>query len=610
MATVVAEKTGKTRIGRFIVQRLLGSGLQGAVYLAFDPDLERLVAVKILKPHNVSKHSPAMKLRPAEARIVARLAHPNVIPLYEMGLHQDIPYLVFAYVDGTTLGRRLKEHRILTVAEGLTLFRPILDGMAHAHGHGILHLDLSPANIMLDKSGVPRIMDFGLAKIMGRDTDNSAHEDLIGTPCYMSPEHFNGDPFTPRTDVFALGLILYEILVGKAAFKVDSLHSVIRAIADGRLDFGELEKIGLDPDLQAILQRALSHDARSRYADAGEMKRALDAWCEREAGDLRPHGTVEFLLRRMQRKADFPALSNNLLEINRLTDESSLASADTLAKVVLRDYAITNKLLKLANSSFYGRAGQGVKTISGAIRLLGMKQVRMTCNGLMYFQHLQSGQSDLQDAQVSSFVSALIARHLAVQTGRKDLAEEAFICGLFHKLGKSLSIFYFGEEYREIEHLVASESLPEEVAAHRVLGIGYSDLGVAVAETWKFPEAIRHSMQYPGPGVLPKAVDVAQTQQQYAAFANELCQLTSHEPPGPALERLAGFTRRFESLVAVTPSVVVRLLGAALDKFGEFAPILGIDGSKSAFVRRTREFVQMAESTLASQRAGQTTEAG
>ena len=117
-------------------------------------------------------------------------------------------------------------------------------------------------------------------------------------------------------------------------------------------------------------------------------------------------------------------------------------------------------------------------------------------------------------------------------------------------------------------------------------------------------------MQYPGPGVLSKAVDVAQTQQQYAAFANELCELTSREAPGPALERLADFTRRFESLVTITPSVVIRLLGAALDKFGEFAPILGIDGSKSAFVGRTKEFVQMAESTLASQRAGHSAEVG
>lgn len=604
MVTTAAENTVKSRIGRFVVQRLLGRGLQGAVYLAFDPELERMVAVKILKPQTSFGRTEAPALRPAEARIVARLAHPNIIPLYDIGLHQGVPYLVFAYVDGTTLGTQLAERRMLPVPEALALFRPILDGMAHAHAQGVLHLDLSPSNIMIDKTGVPRIMDFGLAKIVGRDTDNPAHEELIGTPCYMSPEHFNGDPFTPGTDVFALGLILYEVLVGKPAFKVDSLHSVIRAIADGKLNLGELDRIGLDPDLQAIVLRALNHDARARYANAGEMKQALDAWCEAAAGDARPHGTVEFLLRRMQRKADFPALSNTLLEINRLTDESSTASADTLAKVVLRDYAVTNKLLKLANSSFYGRAGQGVKTVSHAIRLLGMKQVRMTCNGLMYFQHMQSGQTDLQDALVSSFVSALIARHLAAHTGRKDLAEEAFICGLFHKLGKSLSIFYFCEEFLEIEHLIADKQLPEEVAAHRVLGIGYSDLGVAVAETWKFPDAIRYSMQYPGPGILAKAVDPAHFQQQYAAFANELCQLACQESLETAPARLAAFVQRFESLVTMTPEGVVRLLGAAMEKFAEFAPILGIDGSKSAFVTRLARFLTQAETPPVAAAAG------
>ncbi len=572
-----------------MVERPLGSGLQGAVFLAFDPDLERRVAIKLLKLQD--KYASAMPLRPAEARITAKLTHPNIIPLYEIGLHKGRPYLVFAYVDGTTLGKQLCKRPVLTVSEALNLFRPVLEGMAHAHAQGVVHLDLSPANIMLDKEGLPRIMDFGLAKVVGGPDDNPAGSDVIGTPFYMSPEHFNGEPLTPATDVFALGLILYELLVGKPAFKIGSLHGVIRAIAEGKLNLDVLEQIGLDPDLQDILQRALSHDAHRRYADAAEMKRALDSWCEKTLGDARPHGTVEFLLRRMQRKSDFPALTNNLLEINRLTDDDSRASADTLAKVVLRDYAITNKLLKLANSAFYGRVGQGVNTVSHAIRLLGTKQIRMTCNGLIYFHHLQSGQVELQNALISSFVSALIARHLSVQTGRKDLAEEAFICGLFHKLGKSLCIFCFPEEYREIVHLHTAEGLPEEVAAHRVLGIGYGELGVAVAETWKFPETLRCSMRYPGPGELPKAVDVAQIQQQYAAFANELCDLPLMDDPVSPNERLEAFVRRFKSLVATTPAGVVKLLDAALDKFAEFAPVLGIDARKSEFITAAEQFV-------------------
>lgn len=582
----------QSRIGRFLVERPLGSGLQGSVYLAVDPDLQRKVAVKILKLYDKYVDAGTMPFCPSEARIVARLAHPNIIPLYEIGLHKGRPYLVFAYVDGTTLGKQIRGGNALPVPDALALFRPVLDGMAYAHAQGVVHLDLSPSNIMLEKNGVPRIMDFGLAKLAGRDGDNPAGDDVIGTPFYMSPEHFNGEPLTPRTDVFALGLILYELLVGRPAFKVGSLHGVIRAIAKGELNLDVLEEIGLDPDLQEVLRHALSHDASHRYADAGEMKRALDHWCETVEGGARPHGTVEFLLRRMQRKSDFPALTNNLLEINRLTDESSVVSADTLAKVVLRDYAVTNKLLKLANSSFYGRAGQGVKTVSRAICLLGLRRVRMTCNGLMYFQHLKTGQAELQDALVSSFVSALLARHLASQTGRRELAEEAFICGLFHNLGKSLCIFYFAEEYREIARLCTAEGLPEETAAQRVLGIAFGELGVAVAATWKFPDTILYSMRYPGPGILPAPADVAQSQQQCAAFANELCELAAQGASESLHEHLDVFVGRFDALVTMTPEGVVKLLNAALDKFAEFAPVLGIDARKSGFIAAAERFVK------------------
>ena len=205
MATVVAEKTGKTRIGRFIVQRLLGSGLQGAVYLAFDPDLERLVAVKILKPHNVSKHSPAMKLRPAEARIVARLAHPNVIPLYEMGLHQDIPYLVFAYVDGTTLGRRLKEHRILTVAEALWKGKPVIAGAV---------------------GGIPLQITHKHSGILTHSIEGTAHwiKQLLNDPDYARRLGINGREHIKNNYLITRHIKDYLLLFVALFYKDDVVH--------------------------------------------------------------------------------------------------------------------------------------------------------------------------------------------------------------------------------------------------------------------------------------------------------------------------------------------------------------------------------------------------
>ena len=213
MGTLSTPRTDQLKIGRFIVSRWLGGGLQGKVFQALDPILDRQVAIKWLNPVGGNQTSRYRGTCPSEARIVAKLEHPNIVPLYEAGMYRGFPYLVFAYVDGTTLRAKWKQRGAMPVREALTLFRAILDGIACAHAQGILHLDLSPGNIMIDTAGVPRIMDFGLAKLAGVDAAGT-DDNLIGTPKYMSPEHFNGRPLTARSDVFALGLILYEMVAG------------------------------------------------------------------------------------------------------------------------------------------------------------------------------------------------------------------------------------------------------------------------------------------------------------------------------------------------------------------------------------------------------------
>jgi serine/threonine protein kinase len=590
-------RSAQLKIGRFVLTRWLGSGLQGKVFQAFDPVLERRVAIKWLNPPGGDDTALHCGINPGEGRIVARLEHPNIVPLYEAGVHGGFPYLVFGYVDGTTLGDKRARQGAMPVHEALTMFRAILDGVACAHAQGVLHLDLSPGNIMIDAAGVPRILDFGLAKFAAADAARFDDDSLIGTPRYMSPEHFNGRPLTARSDVFALGLILYEMLTGRSPVRAENLQALIDAIAKRDLDLGDMDSLGLDARLQALIRRALSHDAGRRFADAAEMKLALDELLApaRRGG---AHSTVEFLLNRMQRKANFPALSNNLLELNRLTDADSRSSVDTLANVVLRDYAITNKLLKLANSSLYGRAGVGVKTVSDAIHLLGLNVIRMTCNGLAYFNSMKGGDSHLRDALISSFVGALIGRHFAIRLGRRDLAEEAFICGMFHRLGRSLTIFYFEEEFCEIERLVDEGGLADEAASAQVLGIGYGDLAMAVTARWKFPQAICASIRCPGPGPLPQAATSVEIQQQIAAFGNELCELAARAGADQGLPRLHAFCARFAGLIEISPAEVVELLQSALDKMEEFAPVLGLELRGSRFAGRVGDFLAAMQASL------------
>jgi serine/threonine protein kinase len=584
----------RLKVGRFIVRRWLGSGFQGKVFQAFDPILEREVAIKWLIAEEGAEAGDTADL--SEARIVSKLEHPNIVPLYDTGEHRGLPYLVFAYIEGTTLQKSRVRGCAMPVEEALGLFKAVLEGVACAHAHGILHLDLTPGNIMIDAAGAPRIMDFGLAKLIGAKESGIGDGSVTGSPRYMSPEHFNGSPLTSRSDVFALGLILYELVTGQFPVQSDDLRVLVDTVAHRELDLKGMYHLGLDARLQAVIWRALRHDPGGRFADAVEMKYAVEGLLEPHSKSN--HSTVEFLLTRMQHKANFPALSKNLLEINRLTDEASQSSIDILANVVLRDYAVTNRILKLANSSFYGRTNHGVKTISDAIRLLGMSVIRMTCNGLSYFSAMKSADHHLKDALICSFASALIGRHLAIRLGRQDLAEEAFICGMFNRLGKSLVIFYFEEEFREIERLVEEGGLDDEMASARMLGIGYSDLGMAVVARWNFPDTIRQSMKYLGPGNLPKPANPVEIYQQIATFSNELCQLAAHAVADRRSSRLMEFSDRFAGLIATTPDELLELLQSAFDKLEEFGPVLGLELGGSQFVSKVGDFLSSTQAPV------------
>ena len=174
---------------------------------------------------------------------------------------------------------------------------------------------------------------------------------------------------------------------------------------------------------------------------------------------------------------------------------------------------------------------------------------------------------------------------------------QAFICGMFHRLGKNLSIFYFNEEFQEIERLLARQTVDEEAASTLVLGIPYSELGRAVAESWKFPEGIQRSTRHPGRGVLPRPADTAEVQQQIAAFANELCELAARSTPEQLWQRLDDFSLRFAGLIEISPDELIELLSAAFEKLGEFAPILGLDLRNSALIGKLSSLLRAVQST-------------
>ncbi len=586
------------QLGRFELRSELGRGFHGRVFLAWDPHLERKVAIKLLLG---SRRDPASRTQFLnEARAVARLAHPNVIPLYEVGLHGTNPFLVFEYVEGMPLKQEIQRRGPLPEEEAIPLFMQVLDGMARAHELEVVHLDLSPNNLLFDIQGRVRVMDFGLARLVSRLPGADDDERMQGTPRYMSPEHFAGGALDQRTDVYALGLVFFEILAGQPAASAEGLSGVRNMILKGNFDWSRLQTLGVSGPVTQVLRDALARNPSTRFANAGEFRRAL---LEAVATQTQPDShdlAVQFLLRRLQRRPEFPAFSNSILEINRLTSEDSAAGLNDLADVVQRDFSLANRLMKISNSAFFDRGSGGVSTISQAISLVGTRLVRMLCNGLLVFDRLQNDTTELQDGLVSSFVAGLMARNLGLRLQR-SLAEEAFICGLFNRLGRNLVIYYLPEEFSDIEHLCANGINPVQ-AQKKVLGSTWAAVGAAIAANWKFPPIIVASM---GPILAEPEADTLEsgmTMRLWAHLANELCEVANVACDAP-LEELDLLALRYRNAVALSPETLGDLLAGALATFLELAPTLGVAANASGFCRRAGQFIAALRDTTSAQPA-------
>jgi serine/threonine protein kinase len=387
----------KPTIGRFTLTRKIGSSGQGSAYLAEDPTLKRAVAIKL-----IDKESISGELRPGEAVIAVRLQHPHIVAIHDAGHYHQRPYLVFEFVNGRTFREILNNDGPIEADQALVFMPSVLEGMSHAHQREVLHLDLSPNNILLNDRQVAQIMDFGLTRLTNAIPDVTTVP--VGTLLYMAPEQLDEKVPTPRTDLRSLGLILYEMLTGSSAITARSIHSAALEIINDDIDLAVIDALDNMTPICESLASALAGNADKRYADATQMLTAFDMAIktrdEDAAANVEPaQGTVEFLLRRMQRREDFQALSGSLVEIKRLTTDNSTATTAQLANVVLRDYALTNKLLKLANSSFYGVIAGEVRSISHAIRLIGFEQLRVTTNSRTLFSHIRIAVSPLRSAR-------------------------------------------------------------------------------------------------------------------------------------------------------------------------------------------------------------------
>ena len=569
------------KIGRFPILKVLGRGSQGAVYLAKDPDLDRLVAVKLVAEiHYGNREDPGLS---PQARNLAQLRHPNIVALHEAGRIHGFTYLVFEYLEGTVLREELAKSGPLTLPQAYSTMIQIVDAMAYAHAKGILHLDLNPNNIMRDEAGRPRIVDFDLSRTVDA---GAAHSEVIaGTASYMAPEYRSGDCVDARADVYALGRIFQDLLTGRPPGPADGPPS------DPQSQLELLRRIdGADAFID-VLRCAMDRDPTRRYLDARRMHDAmLSAWRRTEGSIAQPadalHGTIAYVMRRIERKGDFPAVSRTLAEVNQLTSGDQHSPISRLTDVVLRDYALTSRLLKLANSAGFAPASGSIRTVSDAIRILGTEQVRLTCNGLTCFGHFAARKQDrrLREESIAAFIAGLIARHLAQQARSREV-EQAFLAGMLFGLGRILALYYFTEDFEEIEQLLAKGATEDE-AARSVLGITLPELGAAVGRVWGLPETVLACM-----GRQAAADEQGNEQSLSAVVHLANCLVRVDVETDPDNVRLLEANERLRTTLALDLPLLHALLAAAVEKFRVFASVLEVDAARSICIGRMEEWL-------------------
>ncbi len=588
------------KIGRFEIVRELGRGSQSVVYLARDPHLQREVAIKTLHFSRPDRQQNQQLL--SEARMVSQLRHPNIVPIFEAGEEDGDLYLVFEYVPGQNLGDYLKSNERPTAVKAIAILHPVLDAIAHAHAAGIIHRDLKPSNILVDNNGTPRVMDFGIAARVEGDAGGDV-KGLVGTPSYMAPEYITDRQSNERTDVFSAGLVFYELLTGQRAVQGENVHAVMKRLANEDIRLPKTANVELDDPLASILYKAIARDPAQRYASIAQMREALDTYLEPDepvASADTKQSTIDFLLRRMRHKSDFPALSESVSTINKITasDKESIAN---LSNSILKDFSLTNKILRLVNSVHYRQAGGGsISTISRAVLVLGFNAVCNIAITVMLFEHLQNkgNANQLKEEFLRVNLAGFLAKDIGEKSSLRDV-EQAFICSMFHTLGRLLSQYYFPDESEEIRRVIEQKPCSEEAAAIQVLGISFEDLGVGIARTWGFPNLIVSSMRKLPPGNVRLASAVEERMRVLSAFSNELCTMIADVDPEQRQNALRKIVVRFGDNIPLSEQVLRETVEASVQEAVQFATVIGINLKQSAFGRQMKNWGAEQESVPA-----------
>jgi HD-like signal output (HDOD) protein len=310
--------------------------------------------------------------------------------------------------------------------------------------------------------------------------------------------------------------------------------------------------------------------------------------------------TLEFLLRRMRHKSDFPALSDSVSAINKLT-VSEKESINKLSNTILKDYALTNKILRLVNSAYYRQAGGGnISTVSRAVIVLGFDAIRNIAITVLLFEHLQdkANARELKEAFLRCNLAGLLARDAGQKFAAREM-EEAFICSLFHDLGKLLAQYYFPEELETIRISMQQKRIGEDQASAQVLGISFEDLGIGIARTWGFPGSIVNAMRKLGDGPVKKPATQEETLRVLAGFSNELCDQMVASGADNRSSVIASISKRFAASMSFSENQLLGVVEKSFEELTQVANILHVNLKQSPFARQIKSFSHSTAGTEA-----------
>lgn len=263
------------RIGHFRITGKIGKGGMGDIYKAVQEPLNRIVALKVLPP-KLSRDEEFAKRFEIEAKAISLLQHQNIVSIYEYGEEDGLRYFAMQFVDGTDLGRFIASNKMLSIIEIIDFSKQICRGLRYAHSHNIIHRDIKPGNALLDKNGVIRLSDFGIAKIFS-GTDITMTGSAVGTPEYMSPEQAQGKKLDAQTDIYSLGILMFEMLTRKPPFTANNPMAVAYKQVHELPVPPSLKRKDTPKRLELIILKALKKDKRDRYDTIEEMLEHLDS---------------------------------------------------------------------------------------------------------------------------------------------------------------------------------------------------------------------------------------------------------------------------------------------------------------------------------------------